>query len=103
MDPDEGLFDETDLDRLARLQDGLVAFATGGSFPGETAAYQELRRHFATRADTKGKLPEFIRRCRDLSQFWNFIQPKHPTYRERRTFIWEEFRPLVGHLPRSVP
>lgn len=98
MDTDDGLFDLTDLDRLVRLQDGLISRATGGIFPGDDAAYQDLRRHFATRVDVKAKLPEFIRRCRDLQQFWGFIQPKYPSYRERRAFIWEEFRPLVEYL-----
>jgi hypothetical protein len=35
-----------------------------------------------------------VRRYRNLDQFWGFIQPKFPSYAERRKFIWDKFRAL---------
>jgi hypothetical protein len=86
------------LDQARRLQNGLVAYATGGAFDGGDAAYKELRRAFSVRVDTKDKIPAFVRRCGDLAQFWAFIKYERPTYQGRRTLIWEAFRPLIDYL-----
>ncbi len=43
-------------------------------------------------------LPGFVRDCRDVFQVWAFIKPKYGTYKERREFIWAEFRPLLEEL-----
>ncbi|SUE44293.1 abortive infection family protein [Roseomonas gilardii] len=98
MNAGEGLFEQTDLDRATLLQNGLVAHATGGTFDGGDAAYKELRLIFAQRADTKAKLPDFIKRCSDLAQFWGWIKYEKPSYAERRQLIWGAFRPLIGYL-----
>jgi hypothetical protein len=58
-----------DADRAALLQNGLIAKSTGTSFDGGDATYSELRRHFMNRVDTKDKLPHFVVRCGDISQF----------------------------------
>lgn len=39
-------------------------------------------------------VPAWARRYRSLDQFWGFIQPKFPSYAERRKFIWDDFRAL---------
>jgi hypothetical protein len=44
------------------------------------------------------KVPDFVRRCSDLGQFWGFIKFERGTYRERRTLIWDAFRPLIEYL-----
>lgn len=31
----------------------------------------------------------------ELGSVWGFIQPKFPSYAERRKFIWDDFRALV--------
>ncbi len=98
MDPEDALFARTDLDRAIRLQDGLIAEATGRSFDGGNDVYKELRRYFAQRADTKTKLPEFIKRCSDLAQFWGWVKYEKPSYAERRQLIWGAFRPLLDYL-----
>jgi len=41
-------------------------------------------------------LPRFVRTCRNLSQFWEFIKHKFGTYHERRVYLWEEFQPRLG-------
>jgi hypothetical protein len=95
---DEGPFDDTHYDQARRLQDGLIATATGGGFAGGDPEYRELREIFALRADTKPKLPSFVCSCRDVGQFWGWIKHHKSTYQELRTLIWEAFRPLLDHL-----
>lgn len=92
------VFDETWLDKAIRFQNGMIAHATSGGFDGGDLAYKELRTLFASRSDTKPKLPDFVRRCSDLAQFWGFIKNEKPTYAERRTLIWDAFRPLIKYL-----
>lgn len=43
-------------------------------------------------------VPSFVRLNRDLTAFWHFIQPKFKTYAERRTYISEQFTPLLDFL-----
>jgi hypothetical protein len=95
---DAGLFDETALDKAIRFQNGLIAHATSGAFDGGDEVYKELRLFFGSRADTKAKLPDFVRRCSDLAQFWGFIKYERARYAERRTLIWDAFRPLIEYL-----
>jgi phage portal protein BeeE len=78
------------------LQDGLIAWATGKSF--EESVYRKLRREFLGNAELKPKLPKFVQLYRDFPQFWNFIARQSETYKERRAFIWDQFRPLIDHL-----
>jgi hypothetical protein len=96
------MFDETNertpLEKAQRLQDGLVAFATGGQFDGSDPLYQRLRRELLEQADIRDKVPDFVRRYRDLGQFWQFIKSKFAHYAERREFMWDSFRPLIEYL-----
>lgn len=83
------------LEQAHCLKDRLIAHATGGAFADGDPAYKELRRELLSRPDTKGKVPDFVRRCADLAQFWAFIKHKLPTYRERRALIYDSFGPLI--------
>lgn len=96
--PDTELFQETLLDRVLRFRNGLVTFATGGTFDGGDDAYKDQRRALARDPVVKVRLPAFVRRCDDLGQFWAFIKHEFPTYQARREYLWGEFRPLVQHL-----
>ena len=96
-----GIFEFEDLsllDQAHRLKDGLVSHATDGAFADGDPAYKELRRTFISRSDTNDKVPDFVRRCVDLAQFWAFIKYERPTYRERRALIWDAMRPLIDYL-----
>jgi len=90
--------EKTILDKVLRLQDSLVSFSTGGAFDGEDVEYQRLRRELIARADIKNKIPDFVRRYRDLGQYWQFIKHKYGTYKERREYLWDAFNPLIQHL-----
>lgn len=87
---------ETETDKVMRLQNGLIACATGGTF--DDREYRELRGFFMNRPDTKTKAPDFVRHCRDTSQFWAFIKQQCGTYKERRELIWTAFRPLIDYI-----
>jgi len=81
---------------VERLKNGLVAHATGGRM--DDAEYQRLRSLVMGSAVLKGRVPAFIRDCRMPHEFWGFIQPKFPSYQERREFLAGEFNPILSDL-----
>ena len=81
------------------LQNLLISQATGGN--ADDAEFVRLRQMLLTKPALDSLVPRFVRTCRNLSQFWQFIKYKHSTYVERREFIWAEFRPLLGLLERG--
>ncbi len=83
------------------LQNLLVAHATGGS--ESDLEYRQLRQVFMSTPAYERLLPQFVRTCRSLSQFWEMIKYKFAHYAERRRFIWEEFQPLLQELERQTP
>jgi hypothetical protein len=89
---------ESTLIKVQLMQDGLVAFSTGGEFDGGDLTYKRLRRELLDRPDVRDKLPAFVRRYRDLGQFWQFIKQEYGRYAERRQFLWESFRPAIDYL-----
>ena len=97
-DPEADLDAMSFMDRMYVLQNGLISLATGGRFEHGPTVYQHLRRELLARSDLKDKIPAFVRRCRDTSQFWQFIKFEYVSYVERRQFIWGEFGPLFDYL-----
>jgi hypothetical protein len=45
--------------------------------------------------------PRFLRTCRSLGQFWQFIKSKFDNYADRRKYLWDEFRPMLELLERG--
>jgi hypothetical protein len=88
--------DETLLGQVLRLENLLVAFATGGQ--RDDFLYEELRRSLVHNDAVRDKLPPFVRQCRNLSQFWAAITKHHGTYKARREFLWASFGPLTDEL-----
>ncbi|GAB3473914.1 hypothetical protein [Polaromonas eurypsychrophila] len=74
----------------------LVTHATGGS--AESSEYEALRQELLSDPQVAPLMPLFVRTNRNLSSFWGFIQPKFPTYAERRTYLSQEFTPLLDFL-----
>ena len=87
---------KSDLERAQSLQNILIATATG-SRDGD-ANYKYLRAFFINVFANNALLPSFVRTNRELSQFWQFIKEKFPSYAERRAFIWQEFTHLIDNL-----
>ena len=88
-----------DFEKAEYFQNLLTAFSTGGG--GDDKEYKELRRLFLNNAATEKLIPGWIRTCRDLGQFWQFIKYRFAHYAERRDFIWSEFVPLLGFLEKG--
>lgn len=84
-----------DVESVEKIQEILIRRATGiEAEPFDEDDYKQMRKCFLTNKDMGDCVPSFIRDCRDLSSFWAFIQPKFPTYKERRSFIYAEFSKL---------
>jgi hypothetical protein len=86
----------SELEAADRLQDILVSVATGDT--GSEQGYQALRKRFRSQPETDIRLPEFVRRCRDLNQFWSFIKGSVSGYQPRREYLWSAFGPLIEFL-----
>jgi len=87
---------ETLLEQAEKLQNLLVARATASH--ADDAEYRALRQVFLSDANLWKLLPPFVKNCRSVDQFWEFIKHKFRTYAERRRFIWDPFAPLISHL-----
>jgi Abortive infection C-terminus len=83
-------------ERIESLQNMLIAEATGGS--GDEKFYQALRKAIVESPILKDIAPRFLRTCRTLSEFWQFIKYEYKSYAERRQFIWDSFRPLLERI-----
>lgn len=87
------------LQQAESLQNILVSHATGTS--EDDKEYQRLRAALRSDLSIAHLLPDFIKDCRSLPQFWWFIQPKFEHYAERRKFIWDAFAGLLSYLERG--
>lgn len=81
------------------LQNLLISHATGGN--EDDAEFLRLRQTLLSNTAVDSMIPQFIRTCRNLAQFWQFIKYKHQTYAERRNYLWNEFRPILDALERG--
>ena len=86
------------IDRVLQLQNIMMAFATGKGQLGDEDQYASIRKALMQDADTKQRLPQAVRVCRNLDHFWAFIKPKYGTYAERREYLRGEFEPLLQFL-----
>lgn len=87
------------LEEVESLQNILVSHATSGtSYEGD---YGTLRASPLARVECADQIPRFVRTCRDLAQFWQFIKFKFPTYAERRNYLWGAFRPLLERVEKG--
>lgn len=80
-------------EKVESLQNLLISRATGGE--AYDAQYNNLRSVLINNPLLSDKLPRFVRTCFGLNQFWNFIKNKFGTYRERREYLWDEFKPVL--------
>lgn len=95
---------ETDFDKVSYLLNLLTAHATGGA--ANAREFEFLRHELLSNSDLVGRLPRWLRQHRNLDSFWNFIKQKFDSYAERRTYLSEEFTPVLDYLefgPSSQP
>ncbi|TXT36039.1 MAG: hypothetical protein FD135_4554 [Comamonadaceae bacterium] len=89
-------FLQTKFDKANYLLNILVSHATGGA--ADTKEYEALRQELLTDTETANLIPSWIRTNRNLDSFWGFIKKKFSTYAERRSYLSEEFTPLLDTL-----
>lgn len=82
------------------LQSLLIARATGGA--ASPTDYDELRARLLSEPLVAGRLPTYVRTCRNLDQFWAHIR-QIGGYVDRRNQIWGDFGPLMDSLDSRAP
>jgi hypothetical protein len=87
------------IDLAILLQNTLISQATDDKL--ETGDYVELRSIFIKNSITEKLLPDYIKKCRGLNEFWQFIKYKYAHYQERRIFIWDSLSSLLEYLEKS--
>jgi predicted nucleotide-binding protein len=86
----------TEFDKANYLLNLLSCRATGqAADPGE---YDLLRQELLSNPRIAEQMPSWVKVHRSLDSFWSFIKNKFPTYAERRTFLSEEFTPLLDAI-----
>ena len=95
-DPDE-VDALSDLECAIYLQKLLIAVATG-ILTKDDHGYGAVRSRFMGNAVLAKLLPQCVRACRNLAQFWSYIKPKFETYEERKRYLWSEMQGLLDYL-----
>lgn len=94
-------FLHNDYERVSYLANLLTSRATG--LTCDENEYVHLRNELVHKANIAQYLPSLVRQHRTLDSFWSFIQPKFSTYAERRTYLSEQFTPLLDALEFNQP
>ncbi|HUX00591.1 MAG: abortive infection family protein [Phycisphaerae bacterium] len=84
------------LEKVEALRNMLSSHATGGG--ADESQFRSLRNELVKNPLIKDRLPRFVRTCRTLEDFWGFIKPKFAHYSERRSYLLEEFAPVLDFL-----
>ena len=90
--------ERTLLEKIEKFQAGLIGISTQDGGALESHDFVRLRQELLANSVTKDRMPDFVRKYRDGPQFRQFIKNKFGSYRERREYVWAEFRPVIDHL-----
>lgn len=94
-------FLESDFDKVSYLLSLLTSKATG--LKADDREYSILRSELLNDPSLSEMMPSFLRQHRDLDAFWGYIKPKFSTYAERRTYLSEQFTPVLDTLEFGQP
>lgn len=94
-------FLQTDFDKVSYLVNLLTARATG--MAADSSEFEILRHELLSNSDLSQQLPQWLRQHRNLDSFWGFIKPKFSSYAERRTYLSEQFTPILDALEFGEP
>lgn len=89
------------LNKVESLKLLLVSHATGGR--ADDGEYKSLRHELRAIPRVAKLMPGFVAVCRNLSEFWSFIQPKFARYAQRREYLRTEFDQLLTMLEAESP
>jgi Abortive infection C-terminus len=84
------------LAKVEAFKDVLIACAQGSR--DEEIVYRRLRGELLKDTRIASQLPAFIRPCRTTQEFWDFITQGRSTYASRRSFLQEQFNPVLTML-----
>lgn len=87
---------ETDFDKAVYLQRLLIDRSTG--VDASDIHYDLMRFELMSNPKHANLMPEWIKRCRTLDQFWQYIKHEFPSYAERRKYLYEELNPILEYL-----
>lgn len=79
----------------------LTARATG--MAADSSEFEALRHELLSNSSLASQLPQWLKLHRNLDSFWGFIKMKFSTYAERRTYISEQFTPILDALEFGLP
>lgn len=89
------------------LKSLLTSRATGGD--GNEEYFQVIRRDLLAHPKLKVHVPDYVKKSNNLSEYWQFIKHRLPSYAERRFFIKDTFENLInaalelnGHSPHET-
>jgi hypothetical protein len=94
-------FLENDFDRVSYLVNLLTSRATG--LAADSGEFEILRQELLRNSNISPILPQWLKQHHNLDTFWGFIKQKFGTYAERRTWISEEFTPVLDALEFGQP
>ena len=87
------------VEKVEILKNILISRAQYKHQESDEKEYPRLRIELLAIPAVAEKLPRFVRTCRSLSEFWDFIRANDlPTYQSRRVFIRENFGQLLDDL-----
>jgi serine/threonine protein kinase len=81
------------LTSLEQFKIGLMQRATGGQY--ENQEYIRMRNLILSEQSLNHRVPQFLKSCRNLDEFWVYIKAKHSTYEKRRTYLTTELNSLI--------
>ena len=87
---------ETDFEKAVYLQRMLLERSTGGD-PSD-AEYELVRFELMLNPKHAALLPDWVKKCRTLGQFWQYIKHEYSSYAERRKYIYDELNPILEYL-----
>jgi len=88
--------------QVEQLQNLLVSKATNGV--ENNSDFVRLRNSILENESLSSMSPRFLKTCRNIDQFWNFIKGKYSgigSHKERKEYLWGEFRPLLDFLEQD--
>lgn len=84
------------LGKVERFKGILMQRATMSTYV-DPEEYSQLRLSLLT-SNCKNLMPAFIKECRTVDEFWEYIKRKFPSYSERREFLRTEFNEVLNYL-----
>ena len=84
------------LDSLTQIKQILVVRTTKKEFPNDyDEQYLSLRKRLIQDPVVRERLPEIVINNRTLAECWQFVRPKLSSYDERRSYLRDQFAPVL--------